>query len=73
MMAKEKYGIRQFDFRSHEYCKYLCKNSDGCYFIIPVVGSTMRLFDSKNEAIEYIVNQRLDNCEIFGVYLKDKE
>lgn len=73
MMAKEKYGIRQFDSRSHGFCKYLCENSDGCYFIIPVVKSTMRFFDSKNEAIEYIVNQGLDNCEIFGVYLKDKE
>jgi len=37
MMAKEKFGIRQFDFRSHGYCKYLCESSDGCYFIIPVV------------------------------------
>lgn len=73
MMAKEKYGIRQFDFRSHEYCKYLCESSDGCYFIIPVIKSNMRLFDSKKEAIEFIVSNGLDNCEIFGVFLKDKE
>lgn len=41
MMVKEKYGIRQFVFHSHEYCKYLFKNSDGDYFMISVTESNM--------------------------------
>lgn len=47
MMAKEKYAIRQIDFQSHGYYKYLCNNIEGDYFIIPVSQSILLLFDRK--------------------------
>lgn len=73
MMAKEKYAIRQIDFQSHGYYKYLCNNIEGDYFIIPVSQSILLLFDSKNEAINYIESKGLGNCEIFGVFMNEEK
>lgn len=66
-MVKEKYAIRQIDFGSNGHLKYLCKNDDGDYCIIPVYKSCLILFDSKKDAFDFILDKGLDNCEIFGV------